>query len=128
MAPPAPAMAPAAPLTLLLAASEPLMSIATPITSPVVLVNSLEKLNEARTYLSVRRVVAIDCEGNLDLDERFYLRLIQVGALNDEQTSDAAAVGRVFVFDMQYGRSLLSNYHNFKRLFKKASNCCMAAL
>jgi hypothetical protein len=63
-----------------------------------VVVDSFQKAVAARTVLLRDcTVVGMDCEGSLDNDDAFYLRLVQVGAqLLGEN------VHRTYVFDMQF--------------------------
>jgi hypothetical protein len=64
----------------------------------IILVDSFQKAVAARAVLLHGcTVVGVDCEGSLDNDDAFYLRLVQVGAqLLGEN------VHRTYVFDMQF--------------------------
>jgi hypothetical protein len=85
----APGVAPAAPAVVAPAAP----AVAAP-AAPYVLVNSTEICAAALAVLNRADAVGVDCEGSLDLDAHFFLRLVQVGVTTNH-------VFCAYIFDMK---------------------------
>jgi hypothetical protein len=69
----------------------------------IILVDSFQKAVAARAVLLHEcTVVGVDCEGSLDNDDAFYLRLVQVGTQLLSEN-----VHRTYVFDMQFAEPAL---------------------